>query len=198
MHLNLAKVLDRSFYDRNTLVVARELLGKVLVREYEGKILAGVIVETEAYRGFDDPASHAYRGKTPRNAVMFGPPGRAYVYLAYGINHLLNIVTEREGFPAAVLIRALQPVKGIEEMKKNRGVDDIYALTSGPGRLTKAMRIDLSLNGIDMTCRGPLYVVDHDFGRFSVGISSRIGISAGKDRLWRFYIKGNRFVSRRG
>lgn len=182
--------LPRSFYQQPTLMVARELLGKYLVHRIGSRLLVGRIVETEAYVGPEDRASHAWRGRTARNSVMFGPAGIAYVYLVYGMYHCLNVVTEGEGFPAAVLLRAIEPIQGLE------------GRTDGPGRLCRAMAIDLSMNGLDMTgdClwaedRGPMYRPDE------VEITPRIGVHyAGEyaTKPWRFCVKGNPFVSSRG
>jgi DNA-3-methyladenine glycosylase len=180
--------LPAAFYAQPTAEVARALLGCVLVRELEGRCLRGRIVETEAYVGPDDRASHASRGRTPRTVIMFGPPGRAYVYLVYGMHHCLNVVTERDGYPAAVLVRALEPI------------GDLPGPTSGPGRLCRALAIDRSLNGVDMTRAGPLYVAagpPPDPAR--VVASRRIGVDYAGDwaaRPWRFLVAGNPFVSR--
>jgi DNA-3-methyladenine glycosylase len=140
--------LGRSFYSRYTPDVARDLIGATLVRKVDGKVLTGRIVEVEAYRGADDPASHAYRGLTRRTAVMFGKAGRAYVYLAYGVNYCLNLTTEAEGEPGAVLIRAVEPIEGVEEMLLRRGVQDVTRVARGPGNLTRALGIDLQLKGL--------------------------------------------------
>ena len=192
------KPLPRSFYERYTIDVAKDLLGKLLVRKFpDNSFVAGVIVEDEAYRGEDDPASHAYRGLTPRNRVMFGKPGVAYVYFTYGMYHCLNIVTEPEGVPAAVLIRAVEPVYGIEKMMKFRGKKDARNLTNGPGKLTMAFNITKELNGIDMTKDDILFVSNYDkYPKFEIGVSSRIGIKVGLDKPWRFYIKDNPYVSK--
>ncbi len=187
--------IGRRFYDRPTLKVARELLGKYLVVEKEGSCVSGKIVETEAYIGPDDPASHAYRGMTPRNKVMFGDPGYAYVYLTYGMHHCLNFVTERKGFPAAVLIRALKPSEGIELMKKRRKTEDTKSLTNGPAKLCQALGIDRSLNGADL-CSDVIYAEDRGNRPMRVASTSRIGIKQGKDEKWRFHIESNKFVSR--
>lgn len=189
------KKLDRKFYNRSTLKVAKELLGKYLVVEKGGEYVSGKIVETEAYIGPDDPASHAYRGVTPRNKVMFGEPGYAYVYLTYGMHHCLNFVTERKGFPAAVLIRALEPAEGIEIVKRRRGKDDLRSLTSGPAKLCQALGIDRTLNGADL-CSDVIYVEDRGNKPAKIVSTSRIGINEGKDKKWRFYIENNEFVSR--
>ena len=133
------EILKREFYTENSVKVAEKLLGKLLVRELPEGTLIGKIVEVEAYGGRDDPASHAYRGKTPRNQIMFGKPGLAYIYFTYGMHYCLNVKAEREGVPGAVLIRALEPIEGIEIMKKNRGVEKITELTSGPAKLTLSL-----------------------------------------------------------
>ena len=165
-----------------------------MVHERPEGLTSGVIVEAEAYYGEDDPASHAYRGMTKRNRVMFGEPGHAYVFLLYGINHLLNVVTLPEGIPGAVLLRALQPLEGVELMRGRRGVSDLSLLTNGPGRLSKAMGIDLSHNGVDMT-RPPLYISRRRvLEGFKVVRAPRVGV---RDRRpLRFYVEGNPYVSR--
>lgn len=192
-------VLPRSFYARDTLEVAKELLGKVLVRETPSGRLAVRIAETEAYCGPHDKACHASKGMTDRNQVMFGEPGRAYVYFIYGMYYCLNLVTERDGYPAAVLIRAGEPVEGVDAMwnlrKKAKKLGD---LTSGPGRLCMALDIDRALNGADVCKRGPLYVVNGTSEKLDIVSCKRIGVDyAGeyKDKPWRFYIKNNPFVS---
>jgi len=192
------KPLPRRFYTRETLIVARELLGKYLVRIIDGELLVGKIVEVEAYRGSDDPASHAYRGITSRNWLMFGEGGFAYVYFTYGKHHCFNVVTEKLGVPGAVLIRALQPVKGIDIMKRNRGVTDVLRLTNGPGKLTEAMGITMKQNGVDLTEKHELFIYQPESSEnFDIVSTSRVGIRVGVDKPWRFYIKGNRFVSKR-
>ncbi len=150
--ISIAKdLVSRSFYEDDTRVVTKEILGKLLVRSSSEDLIMGRIVETEAYRGVDDPASHSFRGRTRRNEVMFGKPGVTYVYFTYGNHYCLNIVTEQKGVPAALLIRALEPLTGIEVMKKNRGLSRIVDLTNGPGKLTKAFQIIREHNGIDVT-----------------------------------------------
>lgn len=191
----MKRMLDRNFYNRPTLKVTKELLGKYLVVEQDGNYVSGKIVETEAYIGPDDPASHAYRGLTPRNRIMFGDPGYAYVYLTYGMHHCLNFVTEKKGFPAAVLIRALEPADGIEIMKKRRKVEDLENLTNGPAKLCQALGIDRTLNGADL-CSDTIYVEDRGDKPTNIVSSSRIGIKEGKDKKWRFYIANNEFVSK--
>lgn len=187
--------LKREFYNRPTLRVTRDLLGKHLVMQGDGFRVSGKIVETEAYIGFSDPASHAHKGMTPRNRVMFGDPGHAYVYLTYGILHCLNFVTEKSGYPAAVLIRALEPFEGIELMKEKRGRDKLADLASGPGKLCQALDIDKRLNGADL-CGNLLYVEDRGEVVKQVARSSRIGIREGREKKWRFFVEGNEYVSR--
>lgn len=191
----MKRKLRRCFYNRATLKVARELLGKYLVLKKDGNTLSGKIVETEAYIGQSDKASHASRGKTKRNEVMFGAPGYAYIYFTYGMYHCLNFVTEKENFPAAVLIRALEPEDGIEIMKKNRKTDIIENLTNGPGKVCMALGLDRKMNGIDL-CSDILYVVDRNEKKGKIISTSRVGINLGKDKKWRFYIKDNKFVSK--
>jgi DNA-3-methyladenine glycosylase len=142
--------LPKEFYLQKCLTAARNLIGKVLVRKKGNKIYSGIIVETEAYTGQTDAASHAFRGKTKRNKYMFSEGGIAYVYFTYGNHYCVNVVVEEEGISHAVLIRALEPVDGITQMKKNRRTDNIYNLTSGPGKLSEACEIDLGLNGADL------------------------------------------------
>jgi len=187
--------LARPFFARYTPDVARDLLGCLLVRRVGGSTVSGRIVEVEAYRGSDDPASHSYRGATKRSAVMFGEAGHVYVFFSYGFHWCLNFTSETVGQPGAVLIRALEPVEGIERMIKNRGVSDVGRLTNGPGKLTKALSIDGSFNGEDLVKSRRLYVV----GRkqpVRVGASSRIGVSKGREQQWRFFVEGNPFLSR--
>ncbi len=191
--------LPRSFYDRDTIAVARGLLGKVIVRELPGVRLSVKIVETEAYVGPQDKACHASKGMTERNKVMFGEPGHAYVYFIYGMYYCLNIVTEHSGYPAAVLIRAGEPLEGEEAMRSLRPkARSREELTSGPGKLCMAMSVDRTLNGIDLCKKGPLYVEDAIHNSFEIVSAKRIGVDyAGeyKDKPWRFYIKNNPFVS---
>lgn len=189
------KKLDRNFFNRYTPTVAFELLGCLLVRKIGDSYVSGIIVEDEAYRGPDDPASHAYRGLTERNKVMFGEPGHAYVYFTYGFHYCLNVTTEPTGQPGAVLIRALEPFRGIDLMIKNRGVRNPLVLTSGPGRLTKAMMIDSKLNGKDMVRSNTLFITEKVLNNLEVACGERIGIRRGKGIKWRFWIKGNPYVS---
>ncbi|HLG19208.1 MAG TPA: DNA-3-methyladenine glycosylase [Bdellovibrionota bacterium] len=191
------RILPRPFYARPALVVAPELLGKVLCHASNGTLASGRIVEVEAYLDKDDPASHAYRGKTPRNSVMFGPAGFAYVYFTYGNHHCFNVVTGEDGMASAVLIRALEPLKGIEAMRRRRKKRDLYDLTTGPGKLTQALRIDRGRNGADLTQR-PLWI-EEDGEKDSIPYiqTPRIGISEGMDFPYRFLRSESSFVSKR-
>ena len=198
--------LPRSFYDRPTIEVARDLIGKVLVHNRRGARTSGVIVEAEAYIGESDPACHAAPGPTRRNAPMYGPPGHAYVYLNYGIHSLVNVVTEAAGSPAAVLIRALDPLDGIATMRRRRaramkGRDtrsasafDPHDLCRGPGNLTMAMGITLEDNRIDL-CGDRLFIEDRGLLVGALVWGARIGISVGTDRPWRVYVKDHAAVS---
>jgi DNA-3-methyladenine glycosylase len=193
--------LPRAFYHRDTLAVTRDLLGKRVVRLREGERLVGRIVEVEAYRGGEDEASHASPGLTERNAPMFGPSGHAYVYLIYGMYHCLNVVTEREGVPAAVLIRALKPLEGLETMQKLRGSQHpLRNLARGPGRLCEALDIDRSFSGLDLCAEdASLWVEDAPaVPEAHVARSPRIGVS-GDERArtvrWRYYLRDSRWVS---
>lgn len=189
--------LSRAFYERPTVEVARQLLGKYLVRIDAAGVRAGMILETEAYVGPDDKASHASRGRTPRTALMFGPAGFAYVYLIYGMHHCLNIVTERENYPAAVLIRAVEPSEGLELMQKQRPTLDVRRLTNGPGKLCQAFGIDRRLNGLDM-CGEALFIEARGTNLVDIVVTARVGVDyAGpwKDKPWRFYIAGHLGVS---
>jgi DNA-3-methyladenine glycosylase len=185
--------LPRSFYERPTVEVARALLGKIVSH---GKT-SGRIVETEAYLGIEDAAAHSARGITNRTRVIFGAPGHAYVYLIYGMYECLNLVAEPEGSAGCVLIRALEPLSGLAIMRRRRPrVVGIEALANGPGKLTLALGITRRHNGADLT-RGPLVVCERaEDDRFEIGVSPRVGISKAADLPLRFFIKGNRFVSR--
>lgn len=193
------KILGREFYHRDTIDVAKDLLGKIIVRVVRGKSLSGMIVETEAYRSKDDPGSHAYRGMTERNRVMFGEVGRSYVYFTYGNHYCLNLVAKDDSTAAgAALIRAIEPLQGIELMRKFRKISDIYNLTSGPGKLTKALDITKHQNAVDVTKKGELYVTEgRRIDESQVIAASRIGINLGLDKKWRFLIKDNQFVSKK-
>ena len=205
--------IKKSFYNRKTLKVAQEILGKFLVRKIGKKIIAGKIVETEGYVGPNDLASHASRGKTARTAPMFGPPGHAYIYLVYGLNYCFNIVTEKKNYPAAVLIRALEPINGIDIMLQNRQLNKkqkqklnsqnsiLKTLTNGPGKLCQALKIDKILNNADLT-DGALWLEDRGLKikPREIVAARRVGVDyAGKykNKPWRFYLKGNQFVSKK-
>jgi len=191
--------LPRGFYDRDTLTVAADLLGKVLVHRTEAGLTAGAIVETEAYIGESDPACHAAPGPTTRNAPLYGAPGVAYVYLNYGMHYLVNAVTEGEGSPAAVLIRALEPLEGIDLMQKRRsagGAVDVAGLCRGPGNLTKALGISLAQNRLALT-GPPLSIEDWGVTAGTVAWGPRIGIRVGTDRPWRCWVAGHACVSGR-
>lgn len=184
--------LGRDFFADSALEVAKRLIGCELACDG----VAGVIVETESYRQ-DDPACHAYRGMTDRNKILFGEPGLVYVYLSYGVHNLLNFVVEQEGRAAAVLIRALEPTRGVEKMNKRRLTKDKTQPCSGPGKLSQAMGITLKDNGSNLF-NGRLSVRARSgaWQKPRVVSGPRIGISAGKDRPWRFYISGNPHLSR--
>jgi DNA-3-methyladenine glycosylase len=197
-------ILPVDFYRRPTLDVARELIGKVLVYKSEEGVTAGAIVEVEAYIGEDDPACHAAPGPTLRNAPLYGPPGRAYVYLNYGLHDMMNAVTEAEGHPAAVLIRALEPLDGLALMHRRRSrapwrkgkpaVPD-HELCRGPGNLCRAMGITLADNTRLLT-RGPLTIHDRGIDSGQIAWDTRIGIRVGTEHPWRASIKGHPSVSK--
>jgi DNA-3-methyladenine glycosylase len=198
----LIQPLDRAFYARSPRRVARELLGKVLVRDGGKTRLAARIVEVEAYLGANDPAAHSYAGKTARNAVLFGPPGYAYVYFIYGNHYCLNVSCERDGKAGGVLFRALQPLEGIEEMARARDVElhgprDLVRLTSGPGRLAEAFGATRARdNGCDLTSPDSgLWIGDDGFRAEKIQITPRIGISKAADQPLRYILAGNEFVS---
>jgi DNA-3-methyladenine glycosylase len=192
--------LERDFYARDTLSVARDLLGQRLVRRCRDQELKGRIVEVEAYVGQEDAACHASVGRTARNAVMFGPPGYAYVYFIYGMHHCFNVVTEREGLAAAVLVRALEPLEGIEAMRANRAGRQGVELTNGPAKLCYALEIDRDLNGADLVLgqevwieRGP--AVDDGL----VARGPRVGVRGDERALtvpWRLWVRDCGYVSR--
>jgi DNA-3-methyladenine glycosylase len=194
--------LPVDFYSRPTLVVARELIGKVLVHRAPDGTTSGRIVETEAYIGETDPACHAYKGRTPRNAPLYGPPGLAYVYVSYGLHHLLNAVTEHEGFPAAVLIRAVEPLDGISRMHARRlaaggrhGAIRDADLGRGPGNLTVAMGISTPTHNTRMLTRGVLTVHDDGDTPTEIVWTPRIGVTLGADRYWRCAARDGASVS---
>ena len=193
--------LQRAFFARDTLAVARALLGQRLVRHLEGQRVSGRIVEVEAYVGEGDAACHASHGRTARNAVMFGPGGHAYVYFIYGMHHCFNVVTEEEDMPAAVLVRALEPVEGINLMRLRRGGRDGIELTNGPAKLCYALAIDRSLNGTDLVLGDELWIEREDIlDSDQVDSGPRVGIRGDQMALtvpWRFWVKDSQYVSKR-
>lgn len=194
------KVVSRDFYLQPTPVVAAGLLGKLVVVRTPRGVIAGAIVEVEAYLGASDPASHAYRGPTPRNAAMFGPPGHAYVYLSYGVHWMLNFVTQPEGVGEAVLIRALEPVEGVALIERNESAP-VHRLMNGPGKLARALGIArAAFDGVDLCRRGGRLSVIDTGARVddaTIAVGPRIGISQAADWPLRFYISGNPCISRR-
>jgi len=205
LRLRDATILSRHFYDRDPVVVARDLLGKLLIRREGRKLLAGRIVENEAYLGAGDPAAHAYSGRTPRNAVLFGPPGHAYVYFIYGNHYCLNVSCMPEGYGEGVLLRAMEPVEGIEAMAEARGLElhspprhaQLRLISSGPGRMSEALGITrLRDNGKDLTSRkSNLWFADDGYRPEKVLATPRIGIKKAIDEPLRFVVAGNSYVS---
>jgi len=190
------KILERKFYEGDPAAVAKALLGKILVRKVDSKFLSGKIVETEAYYGERDPASRAYKGRMKFNELMFAEPGRTFIYMVHG-NWLLNIVAHFKGEVGAVLIRAVEPILGIEVMVKNREVENFHSLTNGPGKLSKALAITKDLNGIDVTKRkSDLRVTEGKEEEIEISSSHRIGLRVDLPRELRFFIRENKFVSR--
>lgn len=191
------KLLPYSFYQKDTISVAKGLLGKIMVFEDGPNRVAGMVVETEAYLGAEDPSCHSARGRSKRNEVMFGPSGHAYIYLIYGIYLCFNVTSGPDDRPEAVLLRAVEPLEGIRTMEKNRGQEDIHNLCSGPGKLVQAMGIDFSLNGTSVV-EGPVRFFEEPEPRlFNIVETTRIGISKAADWPLRFYIEGNRFISKK-
>ena len=186
--------LARSELPSDTEALARYLIGKVLVRDLPEGIASGRIVETEAYV-VGDAAGHAYRGMTARNHSLFLERGHAYVYLAYGISWMLNVSSEQPGIGAGVLVRALEPLAGIPNMRSNRGIERLRDLARGPGRLAAALRIDRRLDGLDLCREGPLWLGRSDHDPDEIGQSIRIGISRDAHRLLRFFLRDSPFVS---
>jgi len=201
------RVLPRRFYARPTLVVARALLGKELLWRGEGGPMGGRIVEVEAYLGASDPASHAYRGETPRNRTMFGAPGHAYVYFTYGMHHCMNVVTEEAGTPHAILLRALAPTTGLERWRAARPDLPLARIASGPGRLCRALGLDRSHDGLDLTrselivrtlagARAAGAVIEsREVGSREIRSGPRIGIRLARELPYRFWLAGEPAVS---
>ena len=182
-------ILPRRFYVSDTKKVARDLLGKTLVRKVGKRVLSGIIIETEAYKGKNDPASHSSRKKTERNKIMFGEVGRAYVYFTYGMHYCFNVVAKKEEDESgAVLIRAIQPIQGIKHMIKNRKTNVVSNLANGPGKLTQAMQITLKEYNLDLTKNSSLFIVDGEKPAKIIA-KPRIGIKTGIDKLWNFSYK---------
>jgi len=197
------KKLQKSFYRRELLIVARELLGKVLVKSSDKEILAGKIVEVEAYHGDIDEAAHSYGGITKRNEIMFEAGGYLYVYFTYGAHHCCNVVTGKKGQGTAVLIRAVEPIFGLNKMIKNRfgrklkSDKEIFNLTSGPGKVCQAFKFDRMHSGIKLTGE-EIFILDGEkIKSKNIGISKRIGITRSVELPWRFFIKDNPFLSRK-
>lgn len=188
-------VLPKEFYMRKPDIVSKELLGKRLIRRLEGKILEGIIVETEAYYGLYDPASRAYHGLKNYNRLMWKDPGRAFIYNVHKY-WMFNVVAHESDKIGAVLIRAVEPTKGIEVMKKNRYVRKLFDLTNGPGKLTVALKIDNSMNGVAVTSPESEVAIADNIMDFKIGSSHRIGVKKDLEIKLRFFIRGNKFVSR--
>lgn len=194
----MSSKLARSFYLRPTLKVAKQLLGKHIVRNYRGKRLVGKIVEVEAYRGSIDPPSHAYRGKTNRNEVMFQEGGHLYVYFTYGMHFCANVVTREAGIAEAVLIRGVEPTLGVDEMWKLRGKDvSRVNLTNGPAKFCQAFGIKREENGRSLLGNEIYILSGENIPRSRIGISTRVGIRTGTEKKWRFFVKGNEWVSKK-
>jgi DNA-3-methyladenine glycosylase len=193
--------LGRDFFARDTLTVARELLGQRLVRQLGGRRIAGRIVEAEAYVGEEDRACHAAPGRTARNAVMYGPAGYAYVYFIYGMHHCFNVVTAHEGFPAAVLVRALEPLEGLDAMRRHRKGRAGVELTNGPAKLCYALAIDRALNGADLVAGEALWLErDEGVPDAEVATGPRVNVRGDERALtvpWRFWIRDSVYVSKR-
>ena len=190
-------LLPRTFYDREPIIVARELLGKILLRMTSQGLCRGRIVETEAYLAERDSACHASRGQNRKNATMFGPPGHAYVYVIHA-RHCLNFVTEAAGRPSAILIRAIEPLEGIERMQVRRGTNRLLDLARGPARLCEALDIDRRHDGHDLTLGQELWVADDgqlNGTQLTICKSPRIGVTSAHGRLLRYFLKGSPFVS---
>ena len=194
--------MDRDFFKQDAVTLAKELLGKILIRKVDGKIIKSLITETEAYVGPEDKGSHAYNNKrTKRTETMFKEGGHAYIYLIYGMYNCLNVVCADKGKPEAVLIRAVEPLNEINFIKNNRNIKSkkIEALTNGPGKLCQALKIDTSIDGIDLLNNDELYIEDNNFEKEFVS-AKRINIDYAEEyvhKLWRFYIKDNKFVSKK-
>lgn len=197
-------ILQKDFYQQNTIKIAKMLLGTYLVSRSVDGTTVGKIVETECYLGKNDPASHSFKGETKRNAPMFGEPGHAYIYFIYGMHYCFNVTTGPKGVGEAVLIRALEPIEGIDLMKKRRGVEDIYNLCNGPAKLTQALGITSGLNG-SCLIKGPIQILSRNSypeihilpKNPKIVVTKRVGISQATDLPLRFYLKDNKFISKK-
>lgn len=194
--------LKQEFYQKDAVQSARDLLGKIIVRKYDGKIITVKIVETEAYCGAEDKASHAHNNKkTKRTAPMFKEGGHAYIYLIYGMYYCLNVVTAAENNPHAVLIRGVEPLEGLKHIKENRQIKSNKAkdLTNGPGKLSQALKIDKSFDGCNLVINNSLYITAGGTEDFEIESSPRVNIDYAeeyKDKKWRFFIKNNKYTSK--
>lgn len=201
--LNSSKKLKKNFYIRDTLLIAKKLLGKIFVKNDGKNLLAGRIVEVEAYHGKDDLAAHSYIGKTERNKIMFEEGGYLYVYFTYGVHFCCNVVTEKEGIGSAVLIRAIEPIHGIDIMATNRfgkkliNEKEKYNLTSGPGKICKAFNITKEHYGIDLTGNKIYLLSNRNISNDKIVAAKRVGIKKSINLMWRFYIKDNPYVSKK-
>lgn len=193
-HGNDHPPIARAELPEDTAALARFLIGKLVVRALPEGMVSGRIVETEAYV-VGDAAGHGFRGMTERNRSLFLERGHAYVYIAYGVSMMLNVSSEAPGIGTGVLIRALEPLEGLDIMRRNRGVERLRDLARGPGRLAAALRIDRSLDGLDLCRKGPLWLARDDLEPGEIGQGIRIGITKDADRLLRFYVRGSPFVS---
>lgn len=189
------EVIPRGFYERDPETVAKELLSKKLTRKLEENLMEGIIVETEAYYGLDDPASRAYHGLKNYNQAMWCDPGIAFIYNVHN-NWMFNIVAHKPNHVGAVLVRAAEPTQGIEIMKRNRPVKNIFDLTNGPGKLTRALKINKSSNGVPVFLWESEIIIANNEIEFEIGSSHRIGVRQDLERHLRFFIRGNKFVSR--
>ncbi|RCW51626.1 DNA-3-methyladenine glycosylase [Halanaerobium sp. ST460_2HS_T2] len=194
--------LNQEFYQKNAVQAAKDLIGKIIVRKYNGKIIKVRIVETEAYCGAQDKASHAHNNKkTKRTAPMFMPGGYSYIYLIYGMYYCFNVVTAAENKPHAVLIRGVEPLEGLDQIKENRQIKSskIEELTNGPGKLSQALKIDKNLNGCNLIESSALYITDNKKEEFEIESSPRVNIDYAeeyKNKKWRFFIKNNKYISK--
>lgn len=199
---DLSKQLSLNFYQNDVLEVAKQLLGKALIKREKGQILAAKIVEVEAYRGKSDQAAHSYRGKTKRNEVMFKSGGFLYVYFIYGIHYCANVVTGKENDGDAILLRAAEPLLGVDIMRRNRygategTAKQIDNLTNGPAKLAKAFKLNGEYNGVNLASGDIFFIEFEEIEKNDICTSKRIGISKSKDLPWRFFIKNNRFLSK--